>query len=631
MDKKAIEAELRKDLLARSGETFTFERTSGRLGWERTIPEGSGYSSYVTDAKDGEDLMKKAYTLASQMITAMDTPWKVRVRLNPGEGSGSFTDFHQVAVSTSVFDDPSLTIGQKMDTFLGFAVHEACHLLYTDPVSGSPDRLTRSLENILEDERIEHLCGERTPGLVKFIASAKYHSFDRHNEANAEALKSPGRLVRLINAILAYVRYPKALTEDLIDEFGEVLLKVRDILTPFPSSCSDVSRAARAIADLIREETEKARESSGGKKKEEEPSSDVDKGSGGSSAGSPGADGEASSSPASDGDAAGSVPAGRDTRSILSELGSLISDLSDEGGCLERKDVCEAVRSDSHLEEICEGVLERGSHRDSYFSRAKVDAPHEAIYDAARHEVSRYVAAIRRVLRCNGQELRRNLLGMRSGHFDCNKLADAFQGSQTVFRQQSVTRADRIAVCILIDESGSMIREGRMPAARKTAILLDEALSGVPGIDLYIYGHTADLASSGETNLIIYKEHGAGARKALGSAEARDNNRDGVAIREVARRVRRFTQDRCLLFVLSDGAPAAQNYTGRPAVQDTKDAVDEVTRMGFAPVQIAINASYDPSTMFSHYVVLEDLANLPKDLGRIIKDAILKNTSHRTA
>lgn len=77
--------------------------------------------------------------------------------------------------------------------------------------------------------------------------------------------------------------------------------------------------------------------------------------------------------------------------------------------------------------------------------------------------------------------------------------------------------------------------------------------------------------------------------------------------------------------------PAAQNYTGRPAVQDTKDAVDEVTRMGFAPVQIAINASYDPSTMFSHYVVLEDLANLPKDLGRIIKDAILRNTSHRTA
>ena len=75
MDRKDIEAQLRRDLLERDGKTFVFERKDNRLGWERTIPAGSDYSSHVTDAKDDEDQMKKAYDLAGNTITAMNTPF----------------------------------------------------------------------------------------------------------------------------------------------------------------------------------------------------------------------------------------------------------------------------------------------------------------------------------------------------------------------------------------------------------------------------------------------------------------------------------------------------------------------------------------------------------------------------
>lgn len=646
MDTKTIAELLSKDFLNRDGETFTLERREGRLGWESLIPEGSGYSSYITDAKDDEDLMKKAYDLARKMILAMDSDFKVNIRLNAGASSGSYTDFSEVAVSTSVFDQKELSIGQRLDTFLGYAIHEGCHLLYTDRGRGCEDRLEHMLQNIIEDERIERRCGEETPGLAKFLASAKYHAFGSSDDKESVA----DRTCRFVNAVLALVRYPKLLTGSDIEDFGDLLLQVRDILTPYPASTAEAGDCAKRIADLIRSVAEEESKEQG---KPEEKEKREDQKKPGDSGSPESTDGSTSQPSGGDGhgdtDDSKSSSSGEETRTgkgskggkstpsktakeLMGEVERMLEKVSREfGESLSADETSSLVKHEEHLEDICAGRVERGSAKDTFFSKPEMNPGAERSYDAALSDVRRYIPAIRRVLKCNGSELRRNLLGMRSGHFDCNKLADAFQGSQTVFRQQSVTKADSMAVCILIDESGSMIREGRMPAARKTAVLLDEALSGIPGIDLYIYGHTADVEREGETDLIIYKEHGKGTRKGLGSAAARDNNRDGVAIREVARRVRRFTQDKCLFFVISDGAPAAQGYIGKEAIADTRKAVTEVTKMGFSPVQIAINACYDPATMFDHFVILDDLSKLPTDLGKMVKAAILKNTVSRTA
>ena len=194
-----------------------------------------------------------------------------------------------------------------------------------------------------------------------------------------------------------------------------------------------------------------------------------------------------------------------------------------------------------------------------------------------------------------------------------------------------------MAVCILVDESGSMCcrYEGHSRAtwAKDAAILLNEGLKDVPNVDLYVYGHTADEPAFGicTTQVIVYRDRMNRDRHSLGAIAARFNNTDGVAIREVARRVRTQTQAPCLMFVISDGQPASRQYgNGRRGVEDTRNAVKEVTRMGFTPVQIAIDAELEPSTMFDHYLKFTDLPELPKKLGSVITKAVLKTSGRKS-
>ena len=118
---------------------------------------------------------------------------------------------------------------------------------------------------------------------------------------------------------------------------------------------------------------------------------------------------------------------------------------------------------------------------------------------SALEEVKQYVPAVRKVVKGRCVEYSLTHLGMRNGVLDTGKLAEAVQGVPTVYKRQGEVRSDRACVCMLVDESGSMYRHGRMLAARKTAVLLNEALSSIPNIELFIYGHTADCERSGIT------------------------------------------------------------------------------------------------------------------------------------
>ena len=102
-----------------------------------------------------------------------------------------------------------------------------------------------------------------------------------------------------------------------------------------------------------------------------------------------------------------------------------------------------------------------------------------------------------------------------------------------------------------------------------------------------------------------------------------------MAIREVAQRVRKQTDRKVLMFVISDGLPCGHNYTGDKAIQDTRGAVREVTKMNFDIVQICIGNCEHPEKMFDHYVKNYNLSKLAPDLGRMIKKAISDGTKKR--
>lgn len=637
-DSELIE-KLSKDWIERDGDSFVRIRKTGRLGWETTLEKGTPYSSYLLDSPTMEGLIQRAYPMARQTISAMDTPFKVNVKLSD---TRSCTEAKNVYVATEYFDSEKLSAGEKLDIFLGLTAHEGSHLLYTQfdqmGKAAGVHPLCGNLLNIIEDERIERLLGEEKPGLANYLKAVKEYYFGKYASRH-EGSEDGGlnRLERIVNCILGIVRYPRLLKESEMVEFGSLLLQVEDILTPYPDSTVAAEQAAEKIFALIQEEYKKDGKSSSEKrmsgKKPDKRNSLDDPGKG---TGSDGCDTRdevknkkrINSDSGKEGEPSPAESAMRSMEKDLRAIASSLEDVAggpvqpDIDGCgsLKTSDKAEAIKEDHGLlADICEGIVEIGHSKDVIFRKAPEDTER---YMRSLDKVRQYIPAIRRVVKGHCKEYKYTHMGMRSGILDTSKLAEAVQGVPTVYIRQGAVQSDRTCVCILVDESGSMIREGRMDAARQTAVLLNEALSGIPNIELFMYGHSADEETQGHTDLRIYREKDYSPKHTLGSLEARDNNRDGIAILETAMRVRKQTDEEVLMFVLSDGAPAAQNYIGREAIAHTKACVQKAEGMGFRIVQICINASYDPALMFEHYVKLENLGSLASDLGKEIAKAL---------
>lgn len=645
---KELIEKLSKDWLERDGESFVKIRTKGRLGWEESLKEGTPYSSYLLDSPSMEELIKRAYALARNTISAMDIPSKVTVRLGSG---GSCTEGRNVYVATDYFDDDALATGEKLDIFLGLTAHEGSHLLYTEfPMmrkAAGVHPLCAKLLNIIEDERIERNLGEDKPGLANYLKAVKRHYFGRYSGMTGGS-EDASPLQKILNCILGLIRYPCLLREEEMLEFGELLLKVEKVLTPYPDSTASAERAAEKIFELIikeygRESGSEKEDSGKGKalpeesEKESPSPEESDDSTDGSDAGESGegTDSESDSGEENAEDTGEDRPSERsreeNVKAMESDLEKIADALEEVAGGPVQPDIegCSSLRGDQMAEavstdrellaKICEGEVETGSSKDVIFTRQK---EYRDGYMSALEEVKQYVPAVRKVVKGRCVEYSLTHLGMRNGVLDTGKLAEAVQGVPTVYKRQGEVRSDRACVCMLVDESGSMYRHGRMLAARKTAVLLNEALSSIPNIELFIYGHTADCERSGITELNIYREKGFAPKYALGSLEPRSNNRDGLAILETALRVRKQTKEEVLMFIISDGEPAAENYFGMRAIGHTKECVEKAEAMGFRIVQICINANYDPALMFRHFIKMENLGTLARDLGREIAKAL---------
>ena len=613
---------LKEDFLDRDQTTFVKIRRTGRLGWESSIPEGTPYSDYMLSPASDEELIKNSYRLAEDMIKVMDTPFKVRVRISP---DGSRTDCKTVWVATEVFDDTDLPIGNRIDTFLGLTIHEGCHLLYTDfgAYKGLTNRIVKFLENLLEDERIERVLGEQKPGLANFLKASKYYYFDRYVQKMAQ---NPDQqqletFARLLNCIISLVRYPKTVNEADMAEFADTLMQVRPLLTPYPESTQQCIEVAEKIYEIIKdylkeEEKQKQQQQSAGG--QGDPQDDSQESSGESQLGSESGSensGATSSKKMNSRQLAKKVE--QDMNDVFDSIKEALESLTGEP---EKSNITsdsqsQTVKADRNLVgKICEGRAERGTQKGCVVIKEK---PYKDKYMDSLSRVRKYIPAISKSLKCSSMEYKLIHKGMRSGMLDTGKIAEAFQGVPTVYMREGQVKSDRISVCILIDESGSMYGEGET-AARDTAVLLNEAIGTLQNVDLYIYGHSTD----GGTALYVYREKSFSPKYALGSTDSRWGNNDGTAIREAAARVRKHTNENCLFFMISDGAP-------NESVETVRQAVIDVEKQGFAIVAVSIEPQYDPSLMYHRNVNLTDMSRLAVDLGKMVKKAIADNTNRK--
>lgn len=176
-----------------------------------------------------------------------------------------------------------------------------------------------------------------------------------------------------------------------------------------------------------------------------------------------------------------------------------------------------------------------------------------------------------------------------------------------------------LCVGLLLDESGSMCSCDRATYARATAIILYDFCHAL-GIPVMVYGHS----TSGGVDLYSYAEFDAidqNDRYRLMDISARGSNRDGAALRYVAERLSRRTEDVKLLMLVSDGQPADSGYYGTAAEEDLRGVKQEYQRKGILFVAAAIGSDKENIERIygDSFLDISDLSKLPVKLAGIIK------------
>lgn len=174
-----------------------------------------------------------------------------------------------------------------------------------------------------------------------------------------------------------------------------------------------------------------------------------------------------------------------------------------------------------------------------------------------------------------------------------------------IWERRDVISIPRIAVCLLVDESGSMrsstesSSDMKYIAARRVAVTMVEALRQIKGMSALVLGHTAnasrrqlgenikvDIIKEDVNGCVVLREFYGPDHKnpyACAAIGAYENNLDGYAMEHASRRFSKAYPNSPikLMFVISDGQPAGDVY-GRDGVRapygDT-EAMEHMTRV----------------------------------------------------
>ena len=228
--------------------------------------------------------------------------------------------------------------------------------------------------------------------------------------------------------------------------------------------------------------------------------------------------------------------------------------------------------------------------------------------------------------------------GMRSGKMDVRRNVSKIVNYKTnVFRRKVDETSLNSALTILIDLSGSMGCDGKGAMAQKITIAIAEALAPL-SVPLEVLGHDTggrydldDIIVEGSTKygrtdpLRLYQfksfdDSLSAARSSMGmiSRLGHGANADGDAILMSAKRLLKRTEEKKILFVLSDGQPAYSSES-RCIHQYTRDAVQWCTFRGINVMGLGM-LDDSVSQYYPQYVTVTDM----DEFGRVYIDQIVK-------
>ena len=193
------------------------------------------------------------------------------------------------------------------------------------------------------------------------------------------------------------------------------------------------------------------------------------------------------------------------------------------------------------------------------------------------------------------------------------------QDARLFYNTQLPTEPINIRVAWVNDESGSMGGNDRITRSRAASIVVYDFCNAL-GIPIMIIGHTAwnshvEIYSYADFHSVDQMD-----RYRLADMNARYCNRDGAAIRFAAEKLDRETADVKLLFVISDGQPNDDGYSGSAAEADLRGIKQEYTRKGIKFYAAAIGEDKQNIERIygRDFLDITDLNDLPILLTNII-------------
>lgn len=180
--------------------------------------------------------------------------------------------------------------------------------------------------------------------------------------------------------------------------------------------------------------------------------------------------------------------------------------------------------------------------------------------------------------------------------------------------------AAELAISLLLDESGSMNWGDRATYARATAIILYDFCRSL-GIPIAVYGHSTgskcvDLYSYAEFDSIDQED-----KYRMMDISARNNNRDGAALRYAMEQLAKRPEDVRLLIIVSDGQPADYGYGGSAAEADLRGIKKDCERNNVLLVAAAIGDDKQNIERIygDSFMDITDLNQLPVKLVSVVK------------
>ncbi|XBX05442.1 hypothetical protein QMP26_34260 [Enterocloster clostridioformis] len=201
-----------------------------------------------------------------------------------------------------------------------------------------------------------------------------------------------------------------------------------------------------------------------------------------------------------------------------------------------------------------------------------------------------------------------------------------YRQDRKIFMSRRAYEEERqAAIAVLIDESLSMAYEDRIIFGRLTALILYDVCVNL-GIPVIVYGHstsydglytteTVDLYAYAEFDSVDGKD-----RYRIMDMSPRCSNRDGAAIRFVAERLKTRPEELKMLFLVSDGQPAALNYSGDLAKEDLKALKGDLKRQGILLFAAAIGDDREviEDIYQDGFLNISDLSRLPLSITKKI-------------